>query len=258
MPTRARESAQDVRKTVTVLFADIVDSSRLSQALDPEALRDVLARYFGEFSAIVGRHGGTVEKYIGDALMAVFGVPVLHEDDALRAVRAAAEMRDSLATLNGELEAAWGVRLADSDRRQHRRRDRRRPSARAHVHHRRRGQRRQAPGGGGSSQRDPDRALHASAGPRRGRGRAERAARARPRQDDPRLDRGRCRARMRQASRAASIRPSSGESARARNSRHVSRAPRASGPAVLLRCSAMPAWASPGWCGSSPAACPPG
>ena len=57
MPTRARESAQDVRKTVTVLFADIVDSSRLSQALDPEALRDVLARYFGEFSAIVGRHG---------------------------------------------------------------------------------------------------------------------------------------------------------------------------------------------------------
>ena len=62
--------------------------------------------------AVVERHGGIVEKYIGDAVMAVFGVPVLHEDDALRAVRAAVEMRESLAVLNGELEAGWGVRLA--------------------------------------------------------------------------------------------------------------------------------------------------
>ena len=109
----AREPAPDVRKTVTILFADIVDSSRLSLALDPEALRNLLARYFGELSAIIRRHGGIVEKYIGDAIMAVFGVPILHEDDALRAVRAAVEMRDTLAILNRELEAGWGVRLAN-------------------------------------------------------------------------------------------------------------------------------------------------
>ncbi len=109
----SREPAADVRKTVTILFVDIVDSSRLSLALDPEALRNLLARYFDELSAVIRRHGGFVERYIGDAIMAVFGVPTLHEDDALRAVRAAVEMRDGLAILNRELEAGWGVRLAN-------------------------------------------------------------------------------------------------------------------------------------------------
>ena len=107
-----RDASRDSRKTVTVLFIDIVDSSRLSQELDPEALRNLLARYFGELSAVIRRHGGVVDKYIGDAIMAVFGVPVLHEDDALRAVRAAVEMRDILVFLNKEFEAGWGVRLA--------------------------------------------------------------------------------------------------------------------------------------------------
>jgi predicted ATPase/class 3 adenylate cyclase len=107
-----RDASRDSRKTVTILFIDIVDSSRLSDGLDPEALRNLLARYFGELSAIIRRHGGVVDKYIGDAIMAVFGVPVLHEDDALRAVRAAVEMRDKLIHLNKEFEAGWGVRLA--------------------------------------------------------------------------------------------------------------------------------------------------
>jgi predicted ATPase/class 3 adenylate cyclase len=107
-----RDASRDSRKTVTILFIDIVDSSRLSDDLDPEALRNLLARYFGELSAIIRRHGGVVDKYIGDAIMAVFGVPVLHEDDALRAVRAAVEMRDTLILLNKEFEAGWGVRLA--------------------------------------------------------------------------------------------------------------------------------------------------
>jgi class 3 adenylate cyclase len=111
MELRVPGSAPDVRKTVTIMFADLVDSSRLSLALDPEALRDLLARYFGEMSAVVRRHGGTVEKYIGDAIMAVFGVPTVHEDDALRAVRAATEMRDALVNLNQDLEARWGVSL---------------------------------------------------------------------------------------------------------------------------------------------------
>src|SRR6266850_7420817 len=109
----ARNPALDVRKTVTILFIDIVDSSRLSLTLDPEALRNLLARYFDELSAVIRRHGGVVERYIGDAIMAVFGVPILHEDDALRAVRAAVEMRDTLAILNREFEAGWGVRLAN-------------------------------------------------------------------------------------------------------------------------------------------------
>ena len=86
-----RETAgrADRRRTVTVLFADIVDSSQLGAALDPEVLRVVMTRYFDTVRTIVARHGGVVEKFIGDAAMAVFGVPTLHEDDALRAVRAA-------------------------------------------------------------------------------------------------------------------------------------------------------------------------
>lgn len=106
-----RDPSRDSRKTVTIIFVDIVDSSRLSRDLDPEALRNLLARYFGELSAIIRRHGGVVDKYIGDAIMAVFGVPVLHEDDALRAVRAAIEMRDTLVLLNQEFQTGWGVQL---------------------------------------------------------------------------------------------------------------------------------------------------
>jgi predicted ATPase/class 3 adenylate cyclase len=106
-----RDPSRDSRKTVTIIFVDIVDSSRLSQDLDPETLRNLLARYFSELSAIIRRHGGVVDKYIGDAIMAVFGVPVLHEDDALRAVRAAIEIRDSLILLNKEFQAGWGVQL---------------------------------------------------------------------------------------------------------------------------------------------------
>ncbi len=72
-----------------------------------------MSRYFDEMRRVLERHGGTVEKFIGDAVMAVFGLPKLHEDDALRAVRAAADMKDALARLNGELERRYGVRLAN-------------------------------------------------------------------------------------------------------------------------------------------------
>ena len=75
-----------MRKTVTVLFCDLTGSTSLGESIDPERLRALLANYFEAMKAIVERHGGTVEKFIGDAVMAVFGVPVLHEDDALRAV----------------------------------------------------------------------------------------------------------------------------------------------------------------------------
>ena len=95
------------RKTVTVLFCDVTGSTELGESIDPEALRDTLARYFERMKSIVERHGGTVEKFIGDAVMAVFGVPTAHEDDALRAVRAAEEMREALPELG--LQARIGV-----------------------------------------------------------------------------------------------------------------------------------------------------
>jgi class 3 adenylate cyclase/tetratricopeptide (TPR) repeat protein len=100
-----------VRKTVTVLFCDVVGSTSLGEQLDPETTRRVILRYFDETRAVLERHGGTVEKFIGDAVMAIFGVPVLHEDDALRAVRAGDELRMKLDGLNDELERQWGVRL---------------------------------------------------------------------------------------------------------------------------------------------------
>ena len=103
---------QEVRKTVTVVFCDVTGSTAMGERLDPESLRRVMARYFAEMRTALERHGGTVEKFIGDAVMAVFGVPAIHEDDALRAVRAAAEMRDAFRFLNKELERDYGVSLA--------------------------------------------------------------------------------------------------------------------------------------------------
>jgi class 3 adenylate cyclase/tetratricopeptide (TPR) repeat protein len=108
----AQQEARDVRKTVTVVFSDVTGSTRLGEQLDPESLRRVMGRFFDEMQAIVESHEGTVEKFIGDAVMAVFGIPVLHEEDALRAVRTAVEMRDRLAALNAELERDWGVTIA--------------------------------------------------------------------------------------------------------------------------------------------------
>ena len=106
-------AAQEVRKTVTVVFCDLKGSTALGERLDSEALREVMSRYFEEMSAALELHGGTIEKYIGDAIMAVFGLPVVHEDDALRAVRAAAEMKRRLAALNDELQTRWGVTFAN-------------------------------------------------------------------------------------------------------------------------------------------------
>jgi class 3 adenylate cyclase/tetratricopeptide (TPR) repeat protein len=106
-----RAAPREVRKTVTVLFADVAGSTALGEWLDPESLRGVMSRYFEEMRAVLEHHGGTVEKFIGDAVMAVFGVPVTHEDDALRAVRAADEMRVRLAKLNHDFERRHGMRL---------------------------------------------------------------------------------------------------------------------------------------------------
>jgi len=87
------------RKVVTVLFADVSGFTALGERLDPESLQQLVGRWFHEAQRVIARHGGVVEKYMGDCVMAVFGVPVVHEDDALRAARAALEMRDTLAEL---------------------------------------------------------------------------------------------------------------------------------------------------------------
>jgi class 3 adenylate cyclase/tetratricopeptide (TPR) repeat protein len=106
------DAGSEVRKVVTIVFADMAGSTAIGERLDPEALRRVQARYFDAMTAVLEGHGGTVEKYIGDAVMAVFGIPLLHEDDAVRAVRAAQGMQEALAVLNVELERDHGVQIA--------------------------------------------------------------------------------------------------------------------------------------------------
>lgn len=104
---------RDTRKVVTALFCDVMGSTELASELDPEAVHRILRLYFENISATIARHGGTVQKFAGDAIFAVFGIPVLHEDDAMRAVRAAAEIRERLPALAAkagfELEFHIGV-----------------------------------------------------------------------------------------------------------------------------------------------------
>ncbi|TYR45759.1 adenylate/guanylate cyclase domain-containing protein, partial [Streptomyces parvus] len=111
-PAAAAPPPSDERKPVTVLFCDLVGSTALSGVLDPETLRTVTLRYFEAMSAEIVARGGTPEKFIGDAVMAVFGVPVVRDDDARRALAAALGMRRALARLNEELAATLGIELA--------------------------------------------------------------------------------------------------------------------------------------------------
>jgi class 3 adenylate cyclase len=110
-PLQKAEPAREARKVVTVVFADVTGSTGLGERLDPESLRSIMGRWFEAMREVLERHGGTVEKFIGDAVVAVFGVPTLHEDDALRAVRAAVEMRIALTSLNEQLERERGLEI---------------------------------------------------------------------------------------------------------------------------------------------------
>src|ERR1700745_2573741 len=123
-PVAAAATPREQRKTVTVLFCDVAGSTALGESTDPEALRALLARYFERMKEIVERHGGTVEKFVGDAVMAVFGVPQAHEDDALRACSAALEMQGAFPELGiagtigidtGEVATGTEERLATGD-----------------------------------------------------------------------------------------------------------------------------------------------
>jgi class 3 adenylate cyclase/tetratricopeptide (TPR) repeat protein len=102
-------SAAVSRKTVSVLFCDLAGSTALGEQLDPEALRELMGSWYEAMRNAVEAHGGTVEKFVGDAVMAVFGLPQAHEDDALRAVRAALEMREAA----GELVVRIGINTGE-------------------------------------------------------------------------------------------------------------------------------------------------
>src|SRR5690349_2618062 len=106
-PTASRES----RRTVTVVFADMVGFTTLGERLDQESLRRVMDRFYAEMRQAIEGQAGTLAKFIGDAVLAVWGTPEVREDDALRAVRAADAMRGSLAALNEDLAQRWGVKV---------------------------------------------------------------------------------------------------------------------------------------------------
>jgi len=108
----APSALHEQRKVVTILFADLSGSTTLGERLDPEALRGILASYFNELAHQIRRYEGTIDKYIGDAVMAVFGAPISHEDDAERAISAALAMQQAIGNLNSELDRRYGMRLA--------------------------------------------------------------------------------------------------------------------------------------------------
>ena len=107
----ATELGAGSRRTVTILFTDVVGSTELGERLDPERLQSLLGRYFDAARGVIERHGGTVEKFIGDAVVAVFGIPRLREDDALRAVRAAVDIREALDALDDDADLPDAPRL---------------------------------------------------------------------------------------------------------------------------------------------------
>lgn len=104
------QPASEQRKVVTILFADVVGSTALASQRDPELVRSMMAQHFKQITEIAQAHSGTVEKFAGDAVMVVFGVPVVHDDDAERAVRAALEIRDK----STELEVRVGVNTGEA------------------------------------------------------------------------------------------------------------------------------------------------
>jgi class 3 adenylate cyclase/tetratricopeptide (TPR) repeat protein len=109
---RLAQPVGERRQLATMLFCDLSGSTALGERLDPESVREIVLQYFHAMRSVIERHGGTVAKFIGDAVMAVFGAPVVHEDDAFRAVRAAWEMRGRLEELNDDLHQQYRVRLS--------------------------------------------------------------------------------------------------------------------------------------------------
>ncbi|MBA3532489.1 MAG: adenylate/guanylate cyclase domain-containing protein [Ardenticatenales bacterium] len=112
LATLQQERAREQRKQAAILFANLAGFTPMSERLDPEEVRAITSHHFHEVTPAIRRHGGRIEKYIGDAVMAVFGIPTAHEHDPEHAIRAALEMQQALAALNDEMAATWDLRLA--------------------------------------------------------------------------------------------------------------------------------------------------
>ena len=149
----------DSRKPVTILFNDVVESTALGERFEPETVRRIMARYWQTVTQVCERHGGTVEKFIGDAVMAVFGIPTAKEDHAIRGLRAAVELREALGGAQRGARARVGRSARDPHGREQRPGRRGGSRRRAGARHRRRGERRRAARAGGAGRRDPDRRL---------------------------------------------------------------------------------------------------
>jgi class 3 adenylate cyclase len=104
-------AGRESRKIVTILFCDVVGSTAVAEGLDSESVRAMLSLLFGRAREVVERNGGTVEKFIGDAVVGAFGVPRLHEDDALRGVRSAVQLQEAVSELNAQVEKRWGLQI---------------------------------------------------------------------------------------------------------------------------------------------------
>jgi class 3 adenylate cyclase len=139
-PVGAGAPVGETRKVVTILFADVKGSTAIGERLDPEAVRRVLSTFYASARESLERHGGTVEKFIGDAVMAVFGVPGVHEDDAARGSRRVGPARRDGGDELRALRALRG-RAQAAHRREYRRGRRGRSGNRILVRRRRRGQR---------------------------------------------------------------------------------------------------------------------
>jgi class 3 adenylate cyclase len=110
--TEGALAADAERKQVTVLFSDLTGYTTLSERLDPEETREIMTRIFARAAEVVGRYDGRIEKFIGDAIMAIFGVPQAHEDDPVRAVRAALELHEAVEQLRPDVERRAGAAIA--------------------------------------------------------------------------------------------------------------------------------------------------
>ena len=110
-PAASARGSGEERRVVTILFADVTGSTALAEHLDAEQTRTIMTRFFDAMTQEIVRHEGTVEKFIGDEVMAVFGLPAIHEDDPERAVRAALAMHERLRRMNAEIDPSWGVTL---------------------------------------------------------------------------------------------------------------------------------------------------
>ncbi len=107
--TEALHAVTPERRVVSILFADLVGFTTLAEGRDPEETRELLSRYFDLATDVVDRYGGTIEKFIGDAVMAVWGAPTAHEDDAERAVRAGLELVGSVRVIDPGIQARAGI-----------------------------------------------------------------------------------------------------------------------------------------------------